>query len=221
VGKQHRLRLIRADLEQAKRAAHAHHATVNDVVLCAMAGGARALLASRGELRPGLVLKASVAASVRPAMNASSAGNLVGVLLVPLPVGERDPLRRLEQIASATARRKRLPPYQPAAPFLQRWMVRSMDRQRMINLLMSNLPGPPRPVYFAGAKILEVFQIGVVQGNVPLELGVLSYAGQLNFDIVGDANLVPDLAVFARGMTDDLQLLGAGSTGPGVGAAVA
>jgi diacylglycerol O-acyltransferase len=62
-------------------------------------------------------------------------------------------------------------------------------------------------MYFAGAKILEVFQIGVVQGNVPLQVGVLSYAGQLNFDIVGDADLVADLAAFAKGTADDLQRL--------------
>ena len=220
VSNQHRLVLLRADLENARRVAHAHHATVNDVVLCAMAGGVRALLAGRGELRRDLVLKVSVAASVRRPTSASSAGNLVGVLLVPLPVGEEDPIRRLEQIARATAQRKKLPPYQPAGRFLQRWMVRGMKRQRMINLLMSNLPGPPRPMYFAGARVLELFQIGVVQGNVPLQVGVLSYAGQLNLDIVGDANVVPDLAAFTTGMADDLRCLGARSQGQEIDAGV-
>jgi WS/DGAT/MGAT family acyltransferase len=211
VGRQHRVLLVRADLDQAKQVAHGHHATVNDVVLCTIAGGARALLAGRGELHRPHVLKVSVAASVRAPASASQAGNLVGILLVPVPVGEEDPIRRLEQIARATAERKRLPPYQPAARFLQRWMIRTMNRQRRINLLMSNLPGPPQPMYFAGAKILEVFQIGVVQGNVAVQVGALSYAGQLNFDIVADANLVPDLTVFANGMTEDLERLGARS----------
>jgi diacylglycerol O-acyltransferase / wax synthase len=211
VGRQHRVRLVRADLEQAKQVAHAHHATVNDVVLCTIAGGARALLAGRGELQRPLVLKVSVAASVRAPAGPSQAGNLVGILLVPVPVGEEDPIRRLEQIARATTERKRLPPYQPAARFLQRWMIRTMNRQRRINLLMSNLPGPPQPMYFASAKILELFQIGVVQGNVAVQVGALSYAGQLNFDIVADANLVPDLTVFANGMIEDLERLGARS----------
>jgi diacylglycerol O-acyltransferase len=211
VGRQHRVLLVRADLEHARQVAHAHHATVNDVVLCTIAGGARALLAGRAELQSPLVLKVSVAASVRAPASASQAGNLVGILIVPLPVAEEDPIRRLEEIARATAERKRLPPYQPAARFLQRWMIRSMNRQRRINLLMSNLPGPPQPMYFAGAKILEVFQIGVVQGNVAVQVGALSYAGQLNFDIVADAHLVPDLTVFANGMTEDLERLGARS----------
>jgi diacylglycerol O-acyltransferase / wax synthase len=211
VGRQHRVLLVRASLEQARQVAHAHHATVNDVVLCTIAGGARALLAGRGELQRPLVLKVSVAVSVRAPASASQAGNLVGILLVPLPVGEEDPIRRLEQIARATAERKRLPPYQPAARFLQRAMIRTMNRQRRINLLMSNLPGPPQPMYFAGAKILELFQIGVVQGNVAVQVGALSYAGQLNLDIVADANLVPDLTAFANGMTEDLERLGARS----------
>lgn len=110
--------------------------------------------------------------------------------------------------ATQVLERKRLPPYQPAARLLQRWMIRVMNRQRRINLLMSNLPGPPQPLYFAGAKILELFQIGVVQGNVAVQVGALSYAGQLNLDIVADTSLVPDLPVFAAGMTEDLMRLG-------------
>jgi diacylglycerol O-acyltransferase / wax synthase len=211
VSSRHRVLLVRAGLDHAKQVAHAHHATVNDVALCAIAGGARALLASRGELQHPLVLKVSVAASLRAPASAAQAGNRVGILLVPVPVDEEDPIRRLEQIARATAVRKRLPPYQPAARFLQPWMIRAMNRQRRVNLLMSNLPGPPQPMYFAGARILELFQIGVVQGNVAIQVGALSYAGQLNFDIVADTNLVPDLAVFANGMTEDLERLGAGS----------
>jgi len=65
VGRQHHVLLVRAGLEQAKQIAHAHHATVNDVVRCTVAGGVRALLAGRGELHRRLVLKVSVAASVR------------------------------------------------------------------------------------------------------------------------------------------------------------
>ena len=87
----HRLLLVRADLERARAAAHAHGATVNDLVLAAVAGGARRLLASRGELSAGLVLRASVAASVRAAADQPAAGNRVGVMIVPLPVCEADP----------------------------------------------------------------------------------------------------------------------------------
>lgn len=209
VGKHHRLMLVRADLDRARTVAHAHHATVNDVVLSAMAGGARTMLAARGELRRDLALKVSVAASVRAMTSEKQTGNLVGVMVVPVPLGEQDPIRRLEQIARATAERKQLPPYQPAARFMQRWMVHVMNRQRLVNLLASNLPGPTEPMYFSGAKILEAFQIGVLQGNVALAVGVLSYAGELNFDIVADPDAVPDLAIFAKGLAGELERLGA------------
>jgi hypothetical protein len=89
------LALVRSDLARAKAVARAHGATVNDVVLAAMAGGARRLLAAHGELRPGLVVNAAVAASIRRPAEARIGGNRVGALLVRLPVGEPDPVLRL------------------------------------------------------------------------------------------------------------------------------
>jgi len=205
----HRLLLVRADLERARAAAHARGGTVNDLVLAAVAGGARRVLASRGELSPGLVLRASVAASVRAAADQPATGNRVGVMIVPLPVGEADPGRRLALIARATAQRKRQPPYQPSARLLQRWMVGMMSRQRLVNLLVSNLPGPAGPLFLAGRPVLEIFQFGVVQGNVTVSVGALSYAGQLNLDLVGDPDAAPDITAFADGISDTLRQLGA------------
>ena len=85
-----------------------------------------------------------------------------------------------------------------------------MFRQRLVNLLVSNLPGPGAPLFFAGAMVRELFQVGLVQGNIPLSVGVLSYAGQLNFDIVADLDAVPDLTVFAEGLSAALEELAAG-----------
>ena len=205
----HRLLLVRADLERARAAAHARGGTVNDLVLAAVAGGARRVLASRGELSPGLVLMASVAASVRAAADQPTTGNRVGVMIVPLPVCEADPGRRLALIAKATAQRKRQPPYQPSARPLQRWMVRMMSRQRLVNLLVSNLPGPAAPLFFADTPVLEIFQFGVVQGNVTVSVGALSYAGQLNLGLVGDPDAAPDLTAFADGISETFRQLGA------------
>ena len=161
----HRLLLVRADLERSRAVAHARGGTINDLVLAAVAGGAQRLLASRGELSPGLVLRASVAASVRAAADQPATGNQVGVMIVPLPVGEADPGHRLALIARATAQRKRQPAYQPSARLLQRWMVGMMSRQRLVNLLVSNLPGPAAPLFLASRPVLEISQFGVVQGR--------------------------------------------------------
>ena len=209
VGTRRRLMLVRADLAGARVTAHAHGATVNDVVLAAMAGGASRLLQSRGELRPDLVLRVSVAASLRDRGDEVISGNQVGIRYAPLPVCEPDAVRRLQHIAAVTGPQRDHAPYQPGGRVLQRWMVRAMFRQRLVNLLMSNLPGPAAPMYFAGARVLEVFQVGVVQGNIPLSLGVLSYAGQLNFDIVTDADAIPDVLVFTEGLSAALEQLGA------------
>jgi diacylglycerol O-acyltransferase len=87
-------------------------------------------------------------------------------------------------------------------------MVRAMFHQRLVNLGTSNLPGPPVPLYLAGARALEVFQIGGGAGTPTLSVGVLSHTGQLNFGVVGDADAVPDLAVFADGLSATLEELG-------------
>ena len=200
--------LVRADLGRISNVAHAHGGTVNDVVLTAVAGGARSLLDARGELAPGLILQASVPASLRGPADDRAAGNQVGVMIVPLPLGEADPARRLVSIAAATATRKRQPLHQPNARVLQSWMIRVMKRQHLINLLVSNVPGPRDPLYVAGARIMEVFQLGTVQGNVTINVGAFSYAGQLNLDVVGDSEAVRDLAIFTGGISDTLGQLG-------------
>jgi hypothetical protein len=181
---------------------------VNDVILTAVAGGARRLLQARGEAAHGRVLKVSVATSMRAPLDDRNSGNRVGIMIVPVPVGEPDPLLRLDAVVRATTKRKRQPPYQPSARFSQRWMVRVMTHQRLVNLLSSNLPGPPHLVHFGGARILELFQMGVVQGNLALAVGTISYAGRLNLDVVADPTIVPDLDAFAEGLITTLDELG-------------
>jgi hypothetical protein len=87
-------------------------------------------------------------------------------------------------------------------------MVRTMFHQRLINIVVSNVGGPPIPVYFARARLCEVFQLSVLQGNLGLAVGVLSYAGGLNLDIAADVDTVPDVEVFAAGISDALKRLG-------------
>jgi diacylglycerol O-acyltransferase len=205
VGRRRRLMLVRADLAAAKAVAHRHGGRLNDVVLAAVASGARRLLESRGELTPDLVLNVSVAVSVRSPED--SGGNRVAIRVVPVAVGDADVASRLEAIAAETSAQRHRPPLQPSGRLLQRWMVGVMNRQRLVNLLLSNLPGPQAPLYFAGARVEEMLQVGVVQGNLALAVGVLSYAGQLDIDVVADADVVPDLDVFTSGVREALEEL--------------
>ncbi len=90
-----------------------------------------------------------------------------------------------------------------------RGLIRLMDHQRLVNLLVSNVPGPPAPMYFAGARVLDVFQVGVVQGEPHAGRGGAVLRGELNFDVVADAERCPDVALFAEGLENALDELGA------------
>ena len=204
------LRLVRADLAAVRAAAHVRGATVNDLLLAVVAQGVRGLLQTRGELVPGLVLHVSVPASLRRAGETAAAGNRVAVRPMWVPLDESDPALLLAALAPTTRAVKRLPPLQPSGALGQRWVTRVMRRQRLVNLIVSNVAGPPEPLWFAGRRIREVFQIGLagVQGNLSITVGALSYAGQLNLDVAVDATLVPDVEVFAQGVSDALRDLG-------------
>ena len=210
VGSRRVHRFVRADLARAKAVAHEYGGKVNDVVLAAVAGGAHALLESRGELAPDLDMHVSVAASIR--RPGETGGNRVGVRLVPAPVSDPDTANRLRTIAAHTATQRRWPPLQPNGRFQQRWVVHVMAHQRLINLVLSNMPGPPAPLSFAGASVQEMFQITLLQGNCAVGVGVLSYAGQLNVDIAADPDVVPDAEVFTNGVAEAFEQLGVAQT---------
>jgi diacylglycerol O-acyltransferase / wax synthase len=213
IGPDRRLAVVRGRLETARQVAHAHRAKVNDVVLAAVAGGLRQLLASRGEDVRELVPRVMVPVSLHREQPAQANGNQDAVMLVPLPLGEPDPVRRLEQIAAETAARKRKArPQMGGGIFglvaVQRAWYRFLARQRTVNLVVTNVPGPPVPLYLAGARLLELFPVAAIMGNVTLAVAVLSYDGQLNLTAIADRDTCPDVEVFAEGVRaalDDLE----------------
>jgi diacylglycerol O-acyltransferase / wax synthase len=212
VGADRRLAVVRSRLELAKRIAHAHGAKVNDVVLAAVAGGLRELLASRGEDVEGLVQRAMVTISLHEERPGQARGNKPGWMMVPLPLGEPDPVRRLELIAAETAARKhKARPQAGSGPFrfvaAQRIWYRLFPRQRSVNLVVTNAPGPPVPLYLAGAQLLELYPVMPTMGNLTLVVAVLSYAGQLNLTAVADRDGCLDVEVFAQGVHSTLDEL--------------
>jgi len=213
VGPGRTLAPIRGSLDQVQQAAHCHHATVNDVLLAVTAGGLRALLRSRGEPVQGLVAPIYVPIALRPARRRDQArGNLTALMTVSLAVGVSDPVRRLEQIAAETARRKA--ETRPSVgtvfhgPVPRRAFVAVMSHQH-VNLASADVPGPPQPLYLAGARLLEVFPVLPLMGKVTLGVSALSYAGQFNVMAVADQDTCPDLDIFAAAAQDELQALAA------------
>jgi WS/DGAT/MGAT family acyltransferase len=212
IGPDRRLAIVRGHLEVARQVAHAHQAKVNDVVLAAVAGGLRQLLAGRGEDVQRLVPRAMVPISLDREQPGRASGNQDSVMVVPLPLGEPDPVRRLDLICAETAARKRRArPQMGSGIFgfvaVQRLWYRFLARQRTVNLVVTNVPGPPVPLYLAGTRLLEVFPVAAIMGNVTLAVAVFSYAGQLNVTAVADQYTCPDVEVFAQGVRRSLDEL--------------
>jgi diacylglycerol O-acyltransferase len=212
IGAERRLAIVRSRLEIANEIAHKHRAKVNDVVLAAVAGGLRQLLASRGEDVHELRLRTMVPISLHREQPGQASGNQDGWMIVRLPVGESDPVRRLNLIAAETAERKRKARPRTGSgisgsPLLQRAFLHGFARQRLMNTSVTNLPGPPVPLYLAGARLLEIVPLVSLMGNLTLVVAVLSYDGQLNLTAVADRDTCPDVQVFAQGVQATLDQL--------------
>jgi WS/DGAT/MGAT family acyltransferase len=212
VGAGRRLAIVRGRLDLTKQIAHAHDGTVNDVVLAAVTGGLHQLLAGRGEDVQGLMQRAMVTISTHHEQPGQARGNKPGWMMIPLPLGEPNPVRRLELITAETAARKhKARPEAGSGIFRfaagQRMWYRHFPRQRSLNLVVTNVAGPPVPLYLAGARLLELFPMMPVMGNLTLVVGVLSYAGQLNLTTVADHHHCPDVEVFALGVRTALDEL--------------
>lgn len=223
VGPDRNLALIRSDLELVKHVAHAHDAKVNDVLLAVTAGGLRGLLRSRGERVDDLVLPVFVPVTLRQAhLRAEARGNLVGQMLVPLPIGMADPAARLRRIAAETVKQKaRSHPSLGGvlrSRIARRALLKIVERHP-VSVTTTDVPGPTLPCYLAGARLLEVFPLLSLVSNVTLGVGALSYAGQFNIAAVADADACPDLDVFATAADEELQALAAATSVSGADAA--
>ncbi len=215
IGPDRTLALIRRGLELVKDVAHANGATVNDVLLATIAGGLRGLLHGRGEPVEGLALPIYVPVSLRGDRPGGETGNLISQMIIHLPLGMADPEKRLRRIAAETARGKALARPSLGTMFGSRMargvMLKLVVRQR-VNVVSADLPGPPMPLYLAGARLLEVFPVVNLLGNESLGVGALSYAGQFNILAVADLDTYPDIEVFAASARSELDELAASLT---------
>jgi diacylglycerol O-acyltransferase / wax synthase len=202
IGPHRRMAVFRIPVDEAKTVAHASAGKVNDLLLALVAGGLRSLLLQRGESIDGLKLLTSVPVSMR---HDSELGNEVGAIIVPLPIDAADASDRLEAIVSATEAAKRA--QSPAAGVMafslmaRLGLARLLSRhQRFVNLFITNVAGPPMPVYVLNGRLLDVIPVTPIAGNCTLGFGALSYDGCLTITAVADADQVPDLDVVIQGM---------------------
>jgi diacylglycerol O-acyltransferase len=207
-------------LDDVKRVGRRHGATANDVVLASVAHGLRALLLERGESLPSdAALKVVVPVSLRDEDHRGTLGNQVGALLLRLPIGIGDPVDRLQAVARTTARAKQRREAAAASqllgvldllpqPLVAR-VAKGAEAQRLVNLIITNVPGPPFPLFCRGARLLEVFPVAPLGGDQTIAVAILSYDGALNVGVTADATHVPDIELLQAGIEAGFAALGA------------
>ena len=196
--------------------------TVNDVVMALCAGALRRWLELHDAL-PAAPLVAAVPVSVRTTDQKGTFGNRVSMMLAAMPTNLSDPGERLaamhEAMRAAKDQHGAIPASlladvsQFAMPALanQAWRLsarlRCCERVNPFNLIISNIPGPSVPLYFAGAELLAYYPVSALVDGQGLNITVMSYRGNLYFGLIACRELVPDLDVMAGYLSDELDAL--------------
>ena len=207
----------RTSLEDMRLIKRAFGSTVNDVVLTATAASLRSWLAAHGGI-PDKALVASVPISVRVSGD-ESLGNRVSAMFAALPVEIADPVERLLAVAESTKGAKEVHGAL-GADMLGDWAEFAIpsvfgravrfyserhlaDRHPPIhNLVVSNVPGPPIPLYIAGGRVVAVYPMGPILEGAGLNVTVISFMGSIDFSAIACRELVPDVADIANGFVE-------------------
>ncbi len=210
VGPRRRLDVVAVDLDAVRDLGHAHGGTVNDVVLAAVAGALRTLLAARGEQLGEVTITVPVAA--RRAAAAGELGNQIGIMTVTVPAAG-GLAARVTRTAGITRERKSRSRGASAALFvpaflllartgLLRWFT---NHQRAVQTFVTNLRGPQGPLIFGGATVREIIAIPSTTGNVTVTFAAVSYAGTLRITILSDPGRTPDAPALAAALRRELS----------------
>jgi len=218
VGPNRRFAMAEIPVADARAVKNALGGTVNDVVLTAVAGSLRTLLVRRGERVRGRSLRALVPVSIRDPSQQMAMGNQVSMFFLDLPIGAADAARRLQRITAATRELKSshqavaatalINSARWAPPTLHGLAARLLARQRVANLVVSNVPGPQVPIYLGGARLMVAYPVMPIGEAMGLSIAVTSLAGTMGFGFTGDWDTVPDIDVLAEGLleaVDDLK----------------
>jgi diacylglycerol O-acyltransferase len=217
IGPNRRFSMAEVPVSDAKAIKNSLGGTVNDVILASVAGAVRRLLRRRRDPIRGLTLRALMPVSIRDDSQRMALGNRVSVFLVDLPVGERDPVRRLRAISKATVTLKSshqavaatalINSARWAPPTLHGLAARLLARQRLVNLVVSNVPGPQVPLYLNGARLLVAYPVMPLGPTTALSAAVTSLSGIMGFGFTGDWDALPDIDDLARDLLDEVASL--------------
>jgi WS/DGAT/MGAT family acyltransferase len=202
-------------LDEVKTLGKALGCTVNDVLLACAAGALRGYLRDAGEDVDGLTIRATVPVNLRPLEHAKKLGNHFGLVFLDLPIGEANPLRRLERVAACMrdlkGRRQAVVAFgllaalgmAPAA--LQGPALELFSRKA--SAVATNVPGPQQPLFMAGVEVRELMFWVPQTGSIGLGLSILSYNGKVYFGVMGDGLRVRDPDAIVRRFAGEFEKL--------------
>ena len=192
-------------LAEVKETAKKLGVTFNDIILATAAGGLRELLL-RYDGRADRPLMASVPVSTDRSADRVT-GNEIGGLSVSLPVHIDEPLERVRLTSFAASRAKEdyellgpelqgrmmeyLPP--PVAPVLFRWQSKRAAHNKLMNVAISNVPGPRERGHIGGAPVSEIYSIGVLSPGSAFNMTVWSYVDQVDISVLSDDQTFDDV----------------------------
>ncbi len=210
----------RFELEDIKTVKNAFGCTVNDVVLAVCGRALRRYLEEHGE-SPDRSLVASVPISIR-AGEEESLGNRVAAMTVPMADEVDDPTEQIRRIREVTkSAKERLGAItadlmmdwtQFATPALAARAFRFYTGSRIQNLhrpvanvTISNVPGPPFPIYVAGSQLQSFYPLGPIVLGQGVNITVVSYLGVMYVGVVGCPETTPNIESVADGISKALD----------------
>ncbi len=212
-------------LADVKRIARAHEATVNDVLVSAVTGGLRRWMLAADPLpadggrgpRLEREINAMVPFNLRPLDQPlpRELGNRFGLVLLPLPLLEADPVARLREVHRRMLEIKDSPEGAVSygvlgamglsPPAVEAQLIDLFSSKA--TLVLTNVPGPRAPVYLAGAQLRGVLVWAPCAGSVSTSVSIFSYDGQVSVGFMVDAGLVPDPDAIVRAVDAELAAL--------------
>lgn len=217
LGPHRRFDWLTMPLADVKAVRKAYGCSLNDVVLTIVSGAVREFLMQR-RVHPELIdFRVSAPVSMRRGDEHDTMGNRVSSWILQLPVGEKDPKKRLEQIHRVTQELKesRQALGVETMMAMAEWtptMLLSLGAQAAsgpINMIVTNVPGPQIPLYMLGAKLVEAFPLVPLLANTGCGVALFSYDGKLCWGFNADYELMPDLRTFVRAVESSFKELAA------------
>jgi WS/DGAT/MGAT family acyltransferase len=187
-------------LEDVKLVCRALGASVNDVLLSCVAGALRTYLRGRGEDTQGCEIRAMVPVNLRRTDGPIELGNRFGLVPLELPVGIANPIARLQEV------RRRMDElkggYQAVLAYTLLEVVGRAPKlvqdpilaylASKCSAVMTNVPGPKSPLSLAGRRLSRMMFWVPQSGDIGLGVSILSYAGGVQFGVIGDRALCPE-----------------------------